>query len=263
MTEVCILIARQRSGTGALGSALDQWPDVSYLGEVFHPDHAGSKGNYFTHLLEQVTADPKNCLPEARDKVLLSFIARLSESAKKNHIIVDVKYSSAHHFEGAWHSPLATPALLLLAKQSGWKIIHLTRKNHLAVFISGAIAEENSVWHTTDAEQVRIKQVTVDIGKLLRFLELAASEDAFFAKSIAKSQRTLSIDYSELFTEDGGISEKVTKKIADLFKTDPGYGKAPVFIKQAPTAMPDAIINFEDVRTALSKTRFAWMIEGA
>ncbi len=39
--KYALLIASQRSGTGALGSVLDKNQHIKHLGEIFHPDDLG------------------------------------------------------------------------------------------------------------------------------------------------------------------------------------------------------------------------------
>src|ERR1700737_1095076 len=99
---VSILLARQRSGTGALGSCLDQHPMISYVGEVFHDDSIDRPPNYFWFLIKSLQSDPSVALPNSNGKRLDAYLAFLESQGKKPNILIDVKLRSLHHFNAHW-----------------------------------------------------------------------------------------------------------------------------------------------------------------
>ena len=89
------LIARQRSGTNALGSALNNHPDIFYLNEVFH-DHPLIKGrldggltiyNYF-YFITQVYNKSISDLCNIREVFDLYIQYISSNSNKKINIMI-------------------------------------------------------------------------------------------------------------------------------------------------------------------------------
>ena len=102
-----VLVARQRSGTGALGSVLDQHPSLEYIGEIFHPGNFEKEKNYFTFLRNIVAEQPDRTHPDRNHENLMEFVAR--QSPYGNNCMVDIKYSSLHHLSSTWNSPLAPP----------------------------------------------------------------------------------------------------------------------------------------------------------
>lgn len=259
MARVCVMLARQRSGTGALGSMLDQYPGFSFIGEVFSPDLIGEKENYFTHLLERVTADTRNCLPNAHDENIATFFEKLCRGASSDNIIIDVKYNASHFLNGYWHGVYACPKLIEYSKAVNVPIIHLVRRNHLAVYVSGLIAELNAVWHTSDSNRISRRAVEVNVDDVKHYLHVASREDAIFTEFLAGYDRLLTIEYSQMFDQAGALASNVVEQIADLFSVEVVNGLMPVWVKQAPKKMRDAILNFDKVDAALNGTEFAWM----
>lgn len=150
-----VLLARQRSGTGALGSTLDQHPSISYLGEVFHHDAMDRPPNYFWFLQNLITEKPELAFPDAGPERWDRYAEYLCSMSKKNYLLVDIKYASTHHFNQHWLGVGEAPTLFSILKTRGVPIVHLTRRNYLKVYVSGKLAEANGVWHARKAEQLR------------------------------------------------------------------------------------------------------------
>ncbi|APF39517.1 FkbM family methyltransferase [Chelatococcus daeguensis] len=257
-----LLVARQRSGTGALGSLLD-WrnhPQFYYLGEIFHPDGLGDRHNYFTHLRDYVREDPLNALAQNAPQNFRRFLATFAGEGRT--LLPDVKYDSLHSLNGPWHAPLARPWLLEFARAEGAPIIHLTRRNLLEVFVSGLLAAANQVWHTVDAAEVTIRSAVVDIPKLLRFIDGMQRERQVIEQWLDGHQPLVALDYQEMFDAQGLLASERADEIARAFGVDPLAQRRPSLVKQAPWSLTESIRNYDEVAKALAGTPHAWMLAG-
>lgn len=253
-----LLVARQRSGTGALGSTLDQHPQLHYLGEIFHPGDKGRENNFFTHLLHRVSKNPETALPDRNAENLEAFLEAVCNSDA--HPIIDVKYNSLHHLNGEWRSPYSRPWLLDHARVQGSPIIQLTRRNALEVFVSGRLAEANKIWHARPQDDLAKRTTYVDIPALLHFLHNCTKEDALIADWLKGHKPLVTLDYAEMFDGSGQLRETLAEEIATVFGVSPFTNRKPFFVKQAPTEMMEAIENYKEVRSALDGTEYGWMI---
>ena len=254
-----LLVARQRSGTGALGSVLDQHPEIAYLGEVFHPGNAGEETNYFTHLGRRVAEDPENAMPWRARENFDAFLAAMAARRPGCLLVVDVKYRSLHHLAEGWQSPVARPWILQEARRRDAPVLHLTRRNHVETFVSGRLAEANRVWHAAEGTDLAHRSIVVDVRRLSEFITEAEREAACLGEWLAGHPRCLSFDYGELFDAEGLLEAGLAGKIAGMLEVAPPAARRPAFVKQAPRAVGEAVENIELVRTALSGTPHAWM----
>lgn len=255
-----LLVARQRSGTGALGSLLDRQnhPQFYYLGEIFHPEGLGDRHNYFTHLVDYVREDPLNAMAQNAPQNFRRFLATFAGEGRT--LLPDVKYDSLHSLNGPWHAPLVRPWLLEFARAEGAPIIHLTRRNLLEVFVSGLLAAANKVWHTVDAADVKIRSAVVDIPKLLRFIDGMQREREVIEQWLDGHRPLVTLDYQEMFDAEGLLARDRADEIARAFGADPITQRRPSFVKQAPRDLPESIRNYDEVARALAGTPHAWML---
>ncbi len=255
-----LLVARQRSGTGALGSLLDRQnhPQFYYLGEIFHPEGLGDRHNYFTHLRDYVREDPLNAMAANAPQNFRKFLGTFAEEGRT--LLPDVKYNSLHSLNGHWQAPLARPWLLEFARAEGAPVIHLTRKNLLEVFVSGLLAAANKIWHTADAAEAKIRSAVVDIPKLLRFMDDMQREQGVIERWLGGHRPLVTLDYQEMFDAHGLLAREKADEIARAFAADPITQRKPSFVKQAPRSLAESIRNYDEVERALAGTPHAWML---
>ena len=257
---VFVLLARQRSGTGALGSVLDQHPQLNYLGEVFHPDNLHEKQNYFRFLLELVKEDAQYCLADKQAIVFEKFLKFIEETFGKNSII-DIKYRSTHHFNGGWYSPNEQPRLIHFLKQKKVPIIHLKRANYVKTFVSGKLADINKIWHAKAQDEVKHTSTVLDIRQLSNYLVFTKDEVDFFNKYLKSYGRVLELEYSSIFDKESNVKQEILEKLGKFLQIKDFESNQPAFKKQAPKHLKNSIENFELVKLSLNQTEFAWMLE--
>lgn len=258
---LAFLIARQRSGTGALGSVLDKHPDLRYVGEVFHPDNFGASGNYFTFLHERVKEDPKRALPNAQAENFTAFAEMMQGRFPNQTVIIDIKYRSLHQANGGWQGLAEMPWLLGHAKREGLPVIHLTRKNYVESFVSGRLAEANKVWHARQEDEIKVTSTVVNLRNLSNYLVSTDREVALIREWLGKSRKVLEVDYGDLFDREGTLRPPLAERLSKLFDIGPFEDREPAFKKQAPARLRESIRNFPLIAEGLAGTKHEWMLE--
>lgn len=253
-----VLLARQRSGTGALGSVLDMHPALHYLGEIFHPDNLGQNNNYFTHLMERVRQTPENALPTNNQSNMDTFIDNMSKEGSSP--VIDIKYRSLYHCSANWQGLHEQPWLLTYAKQNRAPIIHLTRKNFVESFVSGRLAEANKVWHAKASDNISTTSIVVNIRHLSAYIHTSDLETKSVRNWLRKYPSAIELDYADLFDDEGSISEAASGQISEMFGIGPFTLRKPAFVKQAPRNLRQSVENFDLLRQALSGTPHEWMV---
>lgn len=254
-----LMIARQRSGTGALGSILDQHPSLHYLGEIFHPNNIDQNDNYFNFHLNRIADDPSNALPDSNERNFEAFVDYITHSSGGKLPVFDIKYRSFHHLNGGWQGLQAAPWVIAFAINQGAPIIHLKRANFVSSYISGRLAEENQVWHAQSA--VEVQSTSVDIGRLISYLETTTAEVALVDKWLNGIETAIDVEYADLFGDDGLLTPFVAESLASCLRVSPLISRTPAFLKQAPNDQKKAIENFSVVQMALTGTEYSWMLQ--
>ncbi len=110
--SIAVMIALQRTGTHALGSVIGQHPDVAYRDEIFSPSRANVPGGYFHFLADKLKTGPGIILPDKSVQRFNQYLKYVEESATKPINLLDVKYSSTHHFNTEWHPLTRAPTII-------------------------------------------------------------------------------------------------------------------------------------------------------
>ncbi|MEN9932759.1 MAG: hypothetical protein RIS17_1332 [Pseudomonadota bacterium] len=255
-----LLLARQRTGTGALNSALEKHPNIKYLGEIFNPNDVNSETNFFRFYEKEIKARGKKTWPNIKAAVFQRYIKIMHERYKRKTLITDVKYNNLHHLDGNWRGLIEMPLFLQETMNCDRPIIYLKRKNRLRTFLSGVLAELNNVWHTSEKRHLRRLSVPIDTNYLCNYIDITEKEDELISNWIGHYHKKIEFDYADLFSSSGEINSQIIGSVLDLMGQPLVPGLQPSIIKQAPMDLTAAIENFEDVQRALAGTRHEWML---
>lgn len=256
---LAVLLARQRSGTGALGSILDQHEEIDYFGEVFHDGEIGSPRNYFTFLERKIKQEPARGLPMAARRNFEEYLAYLEGLTETPFKLIDVKYRSTHHFNGPWSGRFDEPVFLRWIKEKGLPVIHLTRRNLLKTYVSGLLADANRVWHATEKDELKVKTIRLDPAKTLANLNASAREVEAFFGSMRRYSKVTTFDYDEMLDKDGKLGSRIEDCIRRILPVKPFEKRTPAFVKQVDDRLWKVIENYEEVADTLAPTQHAWM----
>jgi LPS sulfotransferase NodH len=255
-----LLITRQRTGSGALGTILHRNPDLFYAGEVLHPTDGKNELNFYTYL----NAHPDQALhfanPNTRVGAIKQYLTHLQEKTSPRGLVLDIKYNALHQWNQGWQGILGRPWVLGHARQHNIPILHLRRRNYVATFVSGRLAEQNKVWHTSKAEALNIHSINVPTKDLRGFLNICVREATLITEWLANYSNVLTLEYEDMLDETGNMPESTATELATFLGVVPFTARNSVFIKQAPAKLSDSIENFEEVALSLRDTEFSWMM---
>lgn len=260
--DLIVILARQRSGTGALGSVLDSHPDVVYVGEIFHPQNVDTDQNNYFYYLKNISSKYKAIGQVFNPYEIFSeYVNYLKSIVDCKKVVVDVKYRSMHHLNGPWHGILDTPKFLQFCLSENIPIIHLLRNNLLQTFVSGVLAEKNQQWHVSDKKFIKAHETILEIRKLCNYLVYTKAEVEQVQKWIHGYKNKLVLEYAKTFQTDGVLDPNIGSLLSNFLNIEKFESLKPAFVKQVCGTMRDVIENFAIVEYALRGTDFHWMCE--
>ncbi|WP_417460219.1 hypothetical protein [Kordiimonas sp.] len=260
--KVIFLFARQRSGTGALAGLLNKHPDCAYLGEVFGDAYAGHPAYYFNWLEKAVADEPSLIQPERARERFEAYLAHVSVCVPKPRVILDVKLSQLHHFEGYDKGLETKPALLDFVKDRGGTVLFLRRRNLLRAHLSRLTAEKSGVWHTT-GERPALPKLAVDVQKLKKSLEWRQRVENRLDGFEKLFPGAISLDYETLFDAAGeALSTEAAISLEGALRLKGFENLKTDQTKLRPGSLDSFVENIDEVRAVLKGTSAEWMLEG-
>jgi LPS sulfotransferase NodH len=135
------------------------------------------------------------------------------------------------------------------------RVVHLVRRDHLRALVSFDLATARGAWHHYQGDVWRGTQVRIDPSRLVRRIEDREAEIAHFRRRLRRLPlRTMEVQYERLV-------ERRDEALRSIFEfLGVPSAETAVSSTMLPSAVPslaDAIQNVDEVRSALSKTRFA------
>jgi hypothetical protein len=257
---VYVLLSRNRSGSGALGSMLDQTTTIQYLWEAFHEGQAHRPENYFSFMRQLCREHPDAWMPSQAATRLDGYLQFLESLSSKRDVLISIKYNSMHHFNKLWMDLGEAPTLFAMLRERKIPVVHLRRKNHLRVYVSALVAEMNGVWHSRDPVAVKAGTLRLDSGKCLRYLAGQCQEDARVALALGGYPRILELEYASVFDLRGRVTQDAMHALAGFCRVPIGDIREPDLIKLTPRSLRSVIANYEEVETSLAGSPYEWML---
>jgi len=274
MSDVVVLLARQRSGTNALRDVLDSHQEVFCLPEVFQAEPSPKarfevEANYFNFLDARKDSLKRALTSEdAQGEFFLEYLQFLGTFSEKRYMVVDIKYNSAHNVDGPWRDIGGAPSLFRFIKSNEMRVLNLTRLNYLRYYLSWIKTERTRKYHlhaaNSDAPmKVEDEGIAIDLDDLLFRLELCSSEDRLVRQVLGGHSGYLAIEYEELFPRIGEPpSEEVLGRVAGWLGIDAEFPKSqPRYRKQSVLPLSEAITNYDEVAEALRGTEFEYVLD--
>ena len=271
MPTVCILLAAPRSGTTVLGDAVARSFQVLRAGEVFHDECAdpeldfrssakiGERLGFFNFRHDVFKTRPELSMPSPANQSLLfrEYLAHLESSDRADRYLLDVKYTSWHHFDPYWRLFYERPHMLSEAIKLRLPLVHLKRSNLFALHCSQRLATETGVWHVFQERTASDVRLTLDIPRCLRELDEIRSAQRMFDHWLAGNAHEL--EYERLFGLEG-FSADVERTFTQVYGIAPAEPLSTAHRKVTPP-LRDVVVNKDDVLSALQGTDFQKMAE--
>jgi hypothetical protein len=274
LSNVTVLLARQRSGTNALRDVLDSHPQLFCLPEVFQAEPSPKarhevEANYF-NFLDERRGEIKKVLTseEAQEALFLEYLRFLGAFSDKPRIVVDVKYNSAHNVDAPWRDLAAEPTLFAYIRRNGIRVLNLRRRNYLRYYLSWLKTEQTRKYHLhasgpDGAVKVEDEGIMLDVDEMFFRLELCQAEDRLIHRMLGGYPNYMAIEYEELFPRLGAPpADAVLERVAAWMGIDPEFKKSqPRYRKQSVLPLEQAITNYGAVAEALRGTEFEYVLE--
>jgi hypothetical protein len=274
LSNVTVLLARQRSGTNALRDVLDSHPQVFCLPEIFQAQPSPKarhevEANYFNFLDARRDQSKRVFTSEdAQEALFLEYLRFLGSFSEKPRIVVDIKYNSAHNIDAPWRDLAAEPTLFAYIRRNGIPVLNLRRRNYLRYYLSWLKTEQTRKYHLhasgpDGTAEVEDEGIELDLDEMFFRLELCRNEDQLIHRMLGGYGRYTAIEYEELFPRIGEPpADTVLKRVAEWMGIEHDFKKGqPRYRKQSVLPLDQAITNFDEVAEALRGTEFEYVLE--
>lgn len=253
------MIASVRSGTTMLRMIMNSHKDVCGWPEIFLRSNLGLNFTIFEHIAEEDTIeymrDIKNL--DNKYKIYRENMDEVSAGYKVGSkvTVVDVKYGQiVPHRSCDWSGAEYVIDSIL---SSDCKILHLKRRNAVALEMASRLAELNP--YTNYKEPYSVRKITLEPNEFYEAVEFNHRQTEKISGIICKSSDNIEIAYEDIIDERGLFSEKMAKKLSEFFCIDDQFDRN-VPTKKASPCPKEAIANYLDVYQRFKGTKFEHMI---
>lgn len=243
----CVVVcAAPRTGTTVLQLTLQKDPRFRTYLEVFHDNKGSDRHKFFNFVQSAPQLSSLYLFPtyENMRGLFDSFFRTLKEEAERPIFLVDIKYSSMHHFNSIWYDGVAEPNTLTFLKERGARFVHLRRRNLFRQVVSEVLATRTRQWHVRENER-EISDVDLDLEQVeARMREIDINNDRF-AAYLEPYRYVERLFYEDMF-DDGFLSEAVFSAIARL-TGETRIGRHPLALEKLLVGVGKSIVNAEAV----------------
>lgn len=220
-----IVITRSRTGSNLLMSFLNSHPDIIAKGELFR------------------RLEGQSCKK----------VWEIIYTKKPKHI----KYVG---FKIFYYHPLDSEDREVwnyIKKDKSIKLIHLTRQNMLETVVSRQIADKTNVWTNKNKNNIQLvdKQVEINIDHCLNEFKLT-QESENRTRNEFKRDFFLEITYEELVKDK---QDKMNQVFNFLNLKEIEVNTS--YKKQNKENIEDLVINYNDLRLALEKSKWSYLLD--
>ena len=234
-----IIFSHGRSGSTRLNLLLNQHPDITCCGEIFHrnplqPDVAANQ--VFSQHKELTLKNLNDCL------------IRRSEFEKTKAIgfkLLDYRYNALNHEQSG-----------VLLNDNTYKAIIIERKNKLKGFISWKTAKLSGKWHIfksqSGQEVSKINPYTIDIKEAKEWIEISENFIAHTERILNSREDGFIKVYYEDFLHSWDKTQSICNDIFKFIEVDNFYKFEEPTIKSSANNIYDSIINKKELESAFS-----------
>lgn len=235
-----------RCGSSVLADMLGHHDDITWANEPFESMKPAYRRMAGTHRARRVIAD------------------RMFRHRTK-FFGFDVKYLPEQHLRAEMANKPPSEFISLFEDLGFHHFILLNRRNHLRRAVSVAIGGKTGLWNTFQPVQqsttVRLDPDRfVSYGKEMPLLEYFQELDRSHAaiRDLVRGHTSLELTYEAHIEVDPRIAYRDTCRFLGLAAQE-----VPVRLKKMnPQPVGELIENFDEIRSVLNKTAYAWMLEG-
>jgi LPS sulfotransferase NodH len=235
-----VFVAKARSGTTALQEVVETTGSVCNFGEVFHDSEQQRKKvtNYFYFKERNPPPFIVPTVAEVR-RYFIGFINYLAAISDKPWFLMDIKYSSWHHFLPVWHENSGQPFQLRLLKELGAPIIHITRSNLFRQYLSHVYATNNDRWNYQRGEEGKVSTagIYVDVKAAKGQMDLTSYNAKCFRGWLQGYTKAAEVEYESAFVDGAPDVSYLKSALGSLeipteFSNSISQAKTPIQVPQ-------------------------------
>lgn len=226
-----IIFSQGRSGSNLLTDLLNCHPDIFCEDEIFH----------------------KNLV---RRKLFFPMLYIRGQTVKVKEKNYGFQLKPLHLIKSTFISP---EKIMTTLHKNGWKIIYLQRRNLLRQVISIMIGMQRQQWHGTQKEPFVKYNFFIDSKKLIKEIQRRENLTLQQKKMLAHISSNFERNY-----EDDLLKSEQHQKTADRVFEYLGLDSVPVktkLIKASSDRLSDMIVNYEEIVSTISKTKYAKFLD--
>lgn len=234
-----IVAAYERSGSTMLVSALDGHPDIRCYSEVFNQRHP--------MFMAMGLPEGSRWLDALRTRDPSGFVRRFVFRGYADHVThVGFKVFPEHARDQRFAATIAT-----LFEGPDVGIIHLRRRNKLAMYLSRVRARQTSAWTSARSEHYSDAALRLDPTECIAQLEALSREEAEFARLFAERPH-LTLDYEDILA----APDVAYQRSLDYLGAAPAQ-LTPRIAKQRSRPLREVIENFDELARVHGNGPFA------
>lgn len=241
-TDAFTILSQQRSGTHFLASLLSSHSGLRVYGEVLHG--RSSKGYYaFLRDAADAARGPDQLKPQMQSwRRFVSQLHARDPDFRPGMILM-------------YNQLLRLPADVFSCMVDEPQVIHLVRRNLLRTHVSDAINRAGLKPAHLRADGA-LSPISLPVEDLAKHLAMRSKTIAAFRGRLA-GRPHVEVIYEDVVSNAQWQVDRILSFL--------GHAREPVRTQLRPTnpqPLAEIITNFEEVRTALRSTEFAWMCAG-
>ncbi len=223
-----------------LRQALATHPRLRDLGEVMHDKRSNG---FYAQLAGELAKSATAGLHTRWFEILLATIDRLAPPGDDTIPLVDIKYNMALNFGSTFVGAdmLNTFALNLRRHKSA--LIHVVRRNKLALLTSIAVVSRTGQWQMKHGEARRFEPVELNPATLAARIAAEEAVDAYFTAQFARMAATITVVHEEMLGPAGTFLRAPFDRVSHRFGLDAAFDLAPRLARQG-LPLADTISNF-------------------
>lgn len=254
------LLCYGRSGSTVFADFLGTHPNVMTFGEVLGEE---SYYSYFQWLSRGVLWFwPLRPTLMARE--FYRFCAARVRLQKGMHCLFDIKIESLHLIEGNWRMPGPDFHLFHHLRAADVPVILLTRKDLVARFVSGQVAERRGAYHSYHGSSGKdVDPFAIDLDTIKAQVDQIEATYATIRNVFDGHDRFVELSYEDMFVPDGDsgntrFADGLSAQMATCLGVDDRFDSVPRLQKvSGGQGYQDTITNWAEIdayrQTLLSK----------
>ncbi|WP_188751115.1 hypothetical protein [Marinobacterium zhoushanense] len=265
-SQPIILCANQRSGTTALGQALESQKRVTSFAEIFMTSEyhvTEIPSNYFYWMSKY---RKKNIGFYRRGEVtryIGEYFDYLSKLSGTDYFLVDIKYDQWSYVVGESNNIFYPPVLLSYFINRGYPIVHLIRDNLFEQYLSIKYANAVGESHYRKGEYSDSKTdigLYVDVEECNYFIGALSKNVNLFKEFLKGYNQSVELHYDECFLNNC-VTNYAKEKLSSVIPDSEWMTKVETPLVKTPVDIMKKISNSKEVVSYFSNSDYHWMFE--